>query len=84
MDNIHIWIRNVKSSETRLTLAKTDEFTFLFNHRTSHSREKLFYRLAQQAALIDPVLAKGIHGGIVDSQAAGHSANWSQVHMPIN
>ena len=31
-----------------------DEFTFLFNRRTSHSRGKLFYRLAQQAVLVEP------------------------------
>jgi transposase-like protein len=32
-----------------------DEFTFRFNRRTSTSRGKLFYRLVQQALLIDPV-----------------------------
>jgi len=31
-----------------------DEFTFRFNRRTSHSRGKLFYRLAQQAVLVEP------------------------------
>jgi len=31
-----------------------DEFTFRFNRRTSRSRGKLFYRLAQQAVLADP------------------------------
>jgi|TARA_B100001971_G_C18110606_1_gene493965 transposase-like protein len=31
-----------------------DEFTFRFNRRTSASRGKLFYRLAQQAVQIDP------------------------------
>jgi transposase-like protein len=31
-----------------------DEFTFRFNRRTSASRGKLFYRLAQQAAQVDP------------------------------
>ena len=35
-----------------------DEFTFRFNRRTSHSRGKLFYRLVQQALMIDPVPAK--------------------------
>ncbi|MHB1702268.1 MAG: hypothetical protein ACYCSN_19465 [Acidobacteriaceae bacterium] len=35
------------------------EFTFRFNRRTSASRGKLFYRLAQQAVRIEPVpLAK--------------------------
>lgn len=32
-----------------------DEFTFRFNRRTSRSRGKLFYRLAQQAMAIEPV-----------------------------
>lgn len=32
-----------------------DEFTFRFNRRTSRYRGKLFYRLLQQAANIDPV-----------------------------
>lgn len=32
-----------------------DEFTFRFNRRTSKSRGKLFYRLAQQAVQTDPI-----------------------------
>ena len=32
-----------------------DEFTFRFNRRTSSSRGKLFFRLAQQAVALDPV-----------------------------
>jgi len=32
-----------------------DEFTFRFNRRTSKSRGRLFYRLAQQAVLVGPV-----------------------------
>jgi hypothetical protein len=32
-----------------------DEFTFRFNRRTSWSRGKLFYRLVQQAAAVEPV-----------------------------
>lgn len=31
-----------------------DEFTFRFNRRTSRSRGQLFYRLVQQALLVDP------------------------------
>jgi transposase-like protein len=31
-----------------------DEFTFRFNRRTSQSRGKLFYRLAEQAVQVDP------------------------------
>jgi hypothetical protein len=32
-----------------------DEFAFCFNRRTSKSRGKLFYRLAQQAMQVGPV-----------------------------
>ena len=32
-----------------------EEFTFRFNRRLSHHRGKLFYRLLQQAVVIDPV-----------------------------
>ncbi len=32
-----------------------DEFTFRFNRRTSRYRGKLFFRLVQQAAGVDPV-----------------------------
>jgi len=35
-----------------------DEFTFRFNRTTSRSREKLFYRLIEQALQTDPVPAK--------------------------
>jgi len=40
-----------------------DEFTFRFNRRTSRSRGKLFYRLVQQAAMIDPVPGHHFRGG---------------------
>ena len=32
-----------------------DEFTFRFNRRKSKSRGKLFFRLAQQAVIVDPI-----------------------------
>lgn len=35
-----------------------DEFTFRFNRRTSRSRGKLFFRLVQQAVIIDPIPGK--------------------------
>lgn len=38
-----------------------DEFTFRFNRRTSRSRGKLFYRLVQQALLVDPVHNKELN-----------------------
>ena len=44
-----------------------DEFTFRFNRRTSRSRGKLFYRLVQQAAVVDPELKKKIYGGITET-----------------
>jgi len=40
-----------------------DEFTFRFNRRTSRFRGKLFYRLLQQAVLIQPVTRQEIRGG---------------------
>ena len=39
-----------------------DEFTFRFNRRTSASRGKLFYRLVQQAMMVDPAPAKTLKG----------------------
>jgi transposase-like protein len=40
-----------------------DEFTFRFNRRTSRSRGKLFYRLIQQAAQVEPSPYKEMVGG---------------------
>jgi len=40
-----------------------DEFTFRFNRRRSASRGKLFYRLAQQAAQVDPSPYAQLVGG---------------------
>ena len=40
-----------------------DEFTFRFNRRTSRSRGLLFYRLIEQAMLIEPVTYSDITGG---------------------
>ncbi len=42
-----------------------DEFTFRFNRRTSHLRGKLFYRLVEQAAAINPVPGHDIRRGFV-------------------
>ncbi len=39
-----------------------DEFTFRFNRRTSRSRGKLFYRLAQQAVQVEPLPYRAIVG----------------------
>ena len=40
-----------------------DEYTFRFNRRTSRSRGKLFYRLVEQAAAIEPLSGHKIPGG---------------------
>ncbi|MCY4535761.1 MAG: IS1595 family transposase [Bryobacterales bacterium] len=40
-----------------------DEFSFRFNRRNSRSRGKLFYRLVQQAAAIEPTPYQSIVGG---------------------
>lgn len=40
-----------------------DEFTFRFNRRRSASRGKLFYRLLQQAVVIDPHPYTSLRGG---------------------
>ena len=37
-----------------------DEFTFRFNRRKSRSRGKLFYRLMQQALVVEPVLCENL------------------------
>lgn len=39
-----------------------DEYTFRFNRRTSASRGKLFYRLVQQAMMVDPAPAATLKG----------------------
>ena len=39
-----------------------DEFTFRFNRRTSRSRGKRFYRLAQQAVAADPAPERALRG----------------------
>jgi transposase-like protein len=43
-----------------------DEFTFRFNRRTSASRGKLFYRLVQQAMMVDPAPRATLKGPAVD------------------
>jgi len=43
-----------------------DEFTFRFNRHTSRSRGKLFYRLVQQAAAVEPISNKDILAGRYD------------------
>lgn len=52
-----------------------DEYTFRFNRRTSASRGKLFYRLVEQAMMIDPVPANQINGGIATPKQQGTPEN---------
>lgn len=40
-----------------------DEFTFRFNRRTSRARGLLFYRLLEQAVLIEPLPYAQLVGG---------------------
>ena len=47
-----------------------DEYTFRFNRRTSRSRGKLFYRLVEQAAAIDPVPGHDLRAGYTTSRIA--------------
>jgi len=46
-----------------------DEFTFRFNRRTSRSRGMLFYRLVQQAVVVEPVTGDALRGGEPPGQA---------------
>lgn len=39
-----------------------DEYTFRFNRRTSRSRGMLFFRLIQQAAIVEPTRGKDLRG----------------------
>lgn len=51
-----------------------DEYTFRFNRRTSASRGKLFYRLVQQAMMIQPIRQAEIAGGVCSSTAEEETA----------
>jgi transposase-like protein len=50
-----------------------DEFTFRFNRRTSQHRGKLFYRLVQQAAAVDPAPYRAIIKGIRRPERRKHN-----------
>jgi transposase-like protein len=49
-----------------------DEFTFRFNRRTCRSRGKLFYRMVQQAAQVDPVPYQAIVKHVRNRGKANH------------
>jgi len=59
------WLQGTHQGAVRISHLDyyLDEFTFRFNRRTSRSRGKLFFRLAQQAASIAPVKGQNIRGG---------------------
>ena len=59
------WLLGIHQGAVRISHLDyyLDEFTFRFNRRTSSSRGKLFYRLVQQAAEVDPVLINNISTG---------------------
>jgi transposase-like protein len=50
-----------------------DEFTFRFNRRTSRSRGKLFYRLAQQAIEVGPAPYNSLVKCFAETHAADHN-----------
>jgi transposase-like protein len=52
-----------------------DEFTFRFNRRKSASRGKLFYRLVQQAMMIDPAPAPSLKGPALPFLAGQDNSN---------
>ncbi len=54
-----------------------DEFTFRFNRRTSRSPGKLFYRLVQQAAIIEPIRGVDIYSGLSNTKHLNHNILWS-------
>ena len=63
-----------------------DEFTFRFNRRTSKSRGLLFYRLLQQAVVLDPVRGKDLVGGrpLEKARITTHSGEGRKVHTQIS
>ena len=50
-----------------------DEFTFRFNRRRSRNRGKLFYRLVQQAVVVDPVPYKSLVRCATAGTDSGHN-----------
>lgn len=50
-----------------------DEFTFRFNRRRSRNRGMLFYRLAQQAVIVDPVPYKSLVRCTAAAPGADHN-----------
>jgi len=50
-----------------------DEFTFRFNRRRSRSRGKLFFRLAQQAVAVEPVIYRSLVQSASDDSSTNHN-----------
>jgi transposase-like protein len=56
-----------------------DEFTFRFNRRTSASRGKLFYRLVQQALMVDPAPVSELKGAALPFLEMADNFNFDQI-----
>ncbi len=54
------WLLGIHQGRVQHLDYYLDEFTFRFNRRTSKSRGMLFYRLVQQALMIDPIHTKNL------------------------
>jgi transposase-like protein len=50
-----------------------EEFTFRFNRRTSRSRGRLFYRLAQQAVKVEPAPYSSLVKCVAETEGADHN-----------
>jgi len=61
-----------------------DEFTFRFNRRTSASRGKLFYRLVQQAMMLDPTPASTLKASALSSLVGTDDVNFDLVDEDCN
>lgn len=61
-----------------------DEFTFRFNRRTSASRGKLFYRLVQQAMMIDPAPAYSLKGPALPFLIGQDNSNLDPLDEDLN
>lgn len=61
-----------------------DEFTFRFNRRTSVSRGKLFYRLVQQAMMVDPAPAYSLKGPALPFLIGQDNSNFDPFDGDLN
>lgn len=61
-----------------------DEFTFRFNRRGSKSRGKLFYRLVQQAMMVDAVPGPQLQGPALDFLVSADNRNLDPIDRGRN